>query len=410
MKTKCIGGPIKQMVAAACVVGAVAALCSCGHVAEHEHDLAWRADGDAHWRVCVECDESTEAVEHMFADEICVECGYVSNYTEGLEYSVNATSFDKPASYKLTGDGGVKAEKIIIPSYVGGLPVDAVTGAVFFNNSSLAEVVVPDSVTTVSGNVFAGCYKLKNVKLSDNMTSIDNGLFYGCTGLKEFTVPKSVAKVERAAFDGCTDLAYIRVHSENKSFAERDGILYDKEFATIIFAPQSTRGRIVVPYGVTDISGAFGGCKNIESVVLPQSVKSIGAGAFRMCTSLINVALPDGLEHIGVNAFWGCSSLKNIELPSSVTEIWNAAFKRCSALTSIALPEALKVLGGGAFESCASLSDISLPAALRTIGTGAFVGCSGLTTMRVDEENGYFRSVDDCIIDIASGTVVAGCM
>jgi len=48
--------------------------------------------------------------------------------------------------------------------------------------------------------------------------------------------------------------------------------------------------ELVVPDGVFSIAdGAFWGCKRITSVILPESVKSIGKDAFKDCINLKNM-------------------------------------------------------------------------------------------------------------------------
>ena len=57
-------------------------------------------------------------------------------------------------------------------------------------------------------------------------------------------------------------------------------------------------------------------------------------------------------------AFGGCSSLTTIIIPESVTSIGYAAFYNCSSLTSVTIPESVTSIADQAFASCSSQTDV----------------------------------------------------
>ena len=67
----------------------------------------------------------------------------------------------------------------------------------------------------------------------------------------------------------------------------------------------------------------------MSSLVIPDSVTSIGDWAFYYCDALRSVVLPDSVTSIGIGAFIGCKSLKSLEIPDSVTSIGFGAFSYC---------------------------------------------------------------------------------
>lgn len=101
---------------------------------------------------------------------------------------------------------------------------------------------------------------------------------------------------------------------------------------------------VVIPEGVTSVTG-FYECKNLKTVILPQSLKIIGDSAFADCKKLTSIALPDGLERIANYAFGG-AGLTSIALPDSLSLIYTAAFKNCDNLSfkDIKLPSDLSKL------------------------------------------------------------------
>jgi hypothetical protein len=54
---------------------------------------------------------------------------------------------------------------------------------------------------------------------------------------------------------------------------------------------------------------SFAYCNSLTSVVIPNSVTSIGYGAFYECFSLTSVVIPRSVTSIGENAFYGCYNL-----------------------------------------------------------------------------------------------------
>ena len=95
-----------------------------------------------------------------------------------------------------------------------------------------------------------------------------------------------------------------------------------KESAIQISIPREHEGKEVVEIA----NGAFEQSKLLETVVLPDSIKSIGERAFMSCPKLVSVILNNGLTSLGSNAFTGCSSLEEIVIPSTVTSIGKAIF------------------------------------------------------------------------------------
>ena len=66
--------------------------------------------------------------------------------------------------------------------------------------------------------------------------------------------------------------------------------------------------------------------RNITSVVIPGSVKSIAMYCFQYCKKLTSVVMENGVESIGDSAFIGCTSLTSITIPESVINIEREAF------------------------------------------------------------------------------------
>ena len=71
------------------------------------------------------------------------------------------------------------------------------------------------------------------------------------------------------------------------------------------------------------------------TLIIPDSVKSIGNYAFQNCTGLTSLTIGSGVTSIGEGVFYECSGLTDITIPYSVTTIGDSAFYKCSELTEI---------------------------------------------------------------------------
>ena len=192
--------------------------------------------------------------------------------------------------------------------------------------SSLAEVVIPNSVASIGGGAFFKCTSLISIFIPDSVTSIGNGAFSYCETLINIVIPTNVTNLNGNPFYGWNG----KLECLSSNFIYEHGVLFNKDKSEIISFRNQNQKSYAIPNGVMNVRfGAFLCCNSLADIIIPNSMKSIGIGAFAGCISLNNIDIPNGVIRIGINAFNRCFSLSNIVIPDSVSSIGEGAFEDC---------------------------------------------------------------------------------
>lgn len=156
-----------------------------------------------------------------------------------------------------------------------------------------------------------------------------------------------------------------------------------------------------LPLAVTAIGEeAFMGCRQLTSVVIPETVRSIGQSAFnttaQTSAEALKVIIPSGLTEIPSATFGYSRYLttlatadhaqeQGIILPDAMRIIGKMAFYGVVGIKSITLNEGLVSIGEMAFYGCnnSSLTSITIPSTVTAIGNNAFGGTSKIRTYNI---------------------------
>lgn len=136
---------------------------------------------------------------------------------------------------------------------------------------------------------------------------------------------------------------------------------------------------------VTIDEGAFKYCYSLDDIDIPDSVTSIGNSAFYDCDALTSIDIPDNVVSIGEDAFYGCESLMYVNIGDGINAINKNTFAYCKALSSLQIGDNVTIIGESAFQGCSSLPVVNIPNSVVTIDKDAFRYCSSLTSVDIPD-------------------------
>ena len=296
-----------------------------------------------------------------------------------------------------------------------------------FTDSNINRIVLPKSVTEIGRGVFMNCTNLSTADLSNvALEVLPQETFKNATSLKTLLLNNSVKTFGKDSLAKCISLSMITANGITEIAGLGDGSnkfecgledtswykmgTEDSEFLTLgtvlvrfIESPlegpvsdneEDKQKTITIAEGITSIA-QYAFASNLDerfvyTIVISNSVKSIGESAFANKQNIKEVVFGTGLEVIGKRAFYDCSALVTAILPDSLTKIEALAFYGTS-LTSVVkddngvivsddgytIPDAVTEIGEGAFENVLTLTAVNLGSKLEMIENRAFYSTNG---------------------------------
>lgn len=388
--------------------------------------------------VCRCGEKQTQSIEknnHLYdEDGVCTVCGS-ADIDEGLVFTLSGDE------YSVTDYTG-SAAKVIIPAIYQGKPV-----------------------TSIGYPAFSDCTTITSVKIPDSIVSIEDGAFKNCTALTQIVIPDSVKTIGLGAFRYCNSLEIMTIpfvgSSEDATgYASRFPYIFGASSSQYIssYVPASLK-TVVITGGDHIADNAFGHCQSIESISIPDSVKTIGDYAFGGCSSIKSIFVPNSVTNIREHAFRDCTaletitipfvgasadatgyeahfgyifgyvqspatgtasyhyydgeynyvyyipeSLKNVNISEGATRIGDHAFQFCDQSLAVTVPDSITSIGYRAFYYCKNLAKMEFgeDSKLNSIGAGAFWKCTALTAITIP--NGVTRIEESTFYECVSLT------
>ena len=270
----------------------------------------------------------------------------------------------------------------------------------FAAGSGITSVTFPASVKHIGASAFSGCNGLTSLNLPIGLETIDAYAFNYCSNIHQLTIPVNVEAIGDWAFDGCDGITQLTWNARD---CFSNGYMSTQNITQVTIGDE-----------VRSIPHRFASGSKITSIVIPNSVDTIGSEAFYDCSFATSLSIGSSLASIGESAFYGCSGLTSITvdngnitydsrnqcnaiveketgtlimgcmntvIPSTVTAIGSDAFSGCTGLKTIDIPESVTSIGYGAFSYCTGLTDVIIGSSVEYIAGEAFYYCSSLASV-----------------------------
>lgn len=263
----------------------------------------------------------------------------------------------------------------------------------FYQMDKLEQVVLPTSLAEVAAGSFSECPLIKEISIPEGVMRLYGPAFSECESLEKIELPESLKMIfSHAPVKDCPKLKEIRVAGTDGAFISVDGNLYSSDGTKLIqYCAGRTDKHFDLPDNVAEIGEeAFRKASNLETIALPDSLKTIGLSAFES-SGLKEISLPGGVSGISGSTFTNCTDLTNIEISGasdtylSVDSILYSAdgktlIQYCIGRDDVHfdVPDGVETIGGGAFAYASKLETITFPDSLVSVGFDSF-GFSGLT-------------------------------
>ena len=203
----------------------------------------------------------------------------------------------------------------------------------------IKNISLPDGITNIGAGSFSGCSALTQVDIPNSVTSIGNQAFVECSALTQVDIPNSVTSIGNQAFVNCYALAQVDIPNSvtsigfdaflntalyNNATNWTNNVLYIDN--CLIRAKEELSGNYEITAGTRVIADlAFGGCRALTEMTIPNSVTSIGNYAFVSCSALTEITvLPTVPPTVGSYAFDEVSRDIPVYVPAESLEAYKA--------------------------------------------------------------------------------------
>ena len=248
----------------------------------------------------------------------------IAKYCFDSSYSVKSISIPKTIK-EIYGNYEIpKLEKIIITDLKAWCNVKANgyfvnhSYSIYLNDKKIKKIVIPESVESISQYLFSYS-DINEIIISNKTTNIGYRAFFGCTSLRKAEIGAKV--INNGAFKNCSNLTSVYMTSEVQTVGKKSILDEGNVFGNCNNLNQVIIDNIEAWCNISFYSNTsnplyyaknlYIGDKQVETLEIPNSINTIKDNHFQN-GNFKTIVIPNSVESIGVMAFGGCA-VKNID-------------------------------------------------------------------------------------------------
>ena len=331
-------------------------------------------------------------------------------------YEMNMSETNKVLSVGQTAQLSVKSSlsnpSLEWSSSDTGVATVSSTGLVTAKNIGSAEI---KAKLTTDSNSFATCL----IDVQDGNVMYVGGIYYNKTGTNTAEVTNRIAGIDcpeapRTEYSGTINVPASITYSGktyNVTAIGKRAFYYMPDLQSVVipnsvktinekaFEKSEKLARVIFMESASsalELIGkrAFYGCSRLDGFAMPNRVHTVENEGFRYCTSLSDLTLSTSLNMINEYAFANCTALSTLTLPNSISSVQNYGFAYDSALKDIELPANMQGVGAYCFTDCTALTTVKFNTAISTmtVGSNAFKGCNKLSRVEISRVDSWVQT------------------
>ena len=276
--------------------------------------------------------------------------------------------------------------------------------------------------------------QIKIIQIDDLIEILPEKIFRNFLNVEKIIFGKNIKEIKTNLFEKLFYLKEIEISEENDYFISLNNIIYSKDMKELIFYPigieneyfymnenveiirknsikQTNLKKIFLSSNLKIIENfAFYLNEQIEEIIIPSTVSSIGKYSFSNCFKLKTVYLGNETVEYDETTFEGCENINIIIVDIiecginchsflkttneyyfygtdtiSTTEL----FENKNNVKTLFIEFGMKKIEGNAFENFINVQNIIIPNSIETINNNPFRYCSKLTNIDFEENDNF---------------------
>ena len=219
-------------------------------------------------------------------------------------------------------------DNVVIPD-----AVETIGDEAFMNCTELQSIAFGTGLKLIGDSAFENCISISSIVFKEGLRIIGDRAFAGPMRLMSVSLPASLESIGEDAFSGSAYITGVTAPMHLKAMSD----LFPDSYVTLVSAvvPDGVTNTVGWAFaGCASLTGvtlpdtlvavgecAFSNCASLAEIGLPNSVVTLGVGAFSCCTNLHTVALSKNLEAIRDRTFEKCPMLDSLVVPASVKSV-----------------------------------------------------------------------------------------